>query len=66
MPEPTVFLKKTLPAVSIVRPTNTVGAAAVDFVEFFVKEGLFSGQSPQFFTLLNRLATEAEQARRLP
>ena len=66
MPEPTIFLKKTLPAVSIVRPTNTKGAAAVDFVEFFVKEGLFSGQSPQFFTLLNRLATEAEQARRLP
>jgi hypothetical protein len=66
MPEPTIFLKKTLPAVSIVRPTNTVGAAAVDFVEFFVKEGLFRGQSPEFFTLLNRLAAEAEQARRRP
>jgi ferritin-like protein len=66
MPEPTIFLKKTLPAVSIVRPTNTVGAAAVDFVEFFVKEGLFRGQSPEFFTLLNRLAAEAEKARRRP
>ena len=64
MPEPTVFLKKTLPAVSIVRPTNTQGVAAVDFVEFFVKEGLFRGQSPQFFATLNQLATEAEEAKR--
>ena len=64
MPEPTLFLKKTLPAVSIVRPTNTQGVAAVDFVEFFVKEGLFRGQSPQFFATLNRLATEAEEAKR--
>jgi hypothetical protein len=64
MPEPTLFLKKTLPAVSIVRPTNTQGVAAVDFVEFFVKEGLFRGQSPQFFATLNRLAAEAEEAKR--
>jgi hypothetical protein len=64
MPEPTVFLRKTLPAVSIVRPTNTQGVAAVDFVEFFVKEGLFRGQSPQFFATLNQLAAEAEEARR--
>jgi hypothetical protein len=64
MPEPTAFLKKTLPAVSIVRPTNTQGVATVDFVEFFVKEGLFRGQSPQFFATLNRLATEAEEAKR--
>jgi ferritin-like protein len=66
MPEPTVFLRKTLPAVSIIRPTNTQGAAAVDFVEFFVNEGLFKGQPPEFFTLLNGLAAEAEQARRRP
>jgi hypothetical protein len=64
MPEPTVFLKRTLPAVSIVRPTNTQGAAAVDFVEFFVKEGLFRGQPPAFFATLNQLATQAEEARR--
>src|SRR6478672_9374733 len=64
MPEPTVFLKKTLPAVSIVRPTNTQGVAAVDFVEFFVNEGLFRGQSPAFFATLNQLATEAEEAKR--
>jgi hypothetical protein len=64
MPEPTIFLKKTFPAVSIVRPTNTRGAAAVDFVEFFVKEGLFKGQPPEFFALLNRLAAAAEEASR--
>jgi hypothetical protein len=64
MPEPTVFLRQTFPAVSIVRPTNTQGAAAVDFVEFFVKEGLFKGQPQEFFALLNQLAAEAEAARR--
>ena len=64
MPEPTIFLNKTLPAVSIVRPTNTQGVAAVDFVEFFVNEGLFSGQSPAFFATLNELAAEAEKAGR--
>jgi hypothetical protein len=64
MPEPTIFLRKTLPAVSIVRPTNTQGATAVDFVEFFVKEGLFRGQSREFFATLSQLSAEAEEARR--
>jgi hypothetical protein len=63
MPEPTVFLRKSLPIVSIVRPTNTQGAAT-GVVEFLTAMGLFKGQSSGFFETLRRLAREADAARR--
>jgi hypothetical protein len=63
MPEPTVFLSKKLPAVSIVRPTATDGAAAAA-LNFLTADGLFIGQSPQFFQFMRNLAEEADQARR--
>ncbi len=62
MPEPTIFLKKTLPAVSIVRPTNTKGAA-MGAVEALTEDGLFRGQPAEFFAVLKKLAEEAEEAR---
>jgi hypothetical protein len=65
MPEPTIFLKKSLPICSIVRPTNTEGAA-MGVVEFLTAMGLFKGQTPGFFTKLKELATEADAARRQP
>jgi hypothetical protein len=61
MPEPTVFLSRKFPAVSIIRPTETRGAA-MGAVEFLSDSGLFSGQSPQFFRFLTRLAREADAA----
>jgi hypothetical protein len=64
MPEPTIFLKKSFPAVSIVRPTNTKGVA-MGAVEFLTADGLFRGQVPAFFETLKHLAAEAEEARRL-
>ena len=64
MPEPTIFLKKTFPAVSIVRPTNTNGAA-MGAVQALTEDGLFRGQSPEFFATLKKLAQEAEEAQRL-
>jgi hypothetical protein len=62
MPEPTVFLRKSLPIVSIVRPTGTHGIA-MGVVEFLTAMGLFKGQKdPAFFATLKRLASEADAA----
>ncbi len=61
MPEPTTFLKKSLPAVSIVRPTKTAGAALAAF-EGLVAEGLFRGQSKAFIDASVELAKAADAA----
>jgi hypothetical protein len=61
MPEPTAFLNRTFPAVSIVRPTGTRGAA-MSAVKALVADGLFIGQPRQFFTTLIALAEAADAA----
>ena len=48
MPEPTVFLNRKFPVVSIIRPTNTAGAA-MGAVKALTADGLFIGQPPAFF-----------------
>ena len=63
MPEPTVFLDRKFPVVSIIRPTETTGAAH-GAVKFLTDMGLFIGQAPQFFATLNDLATQADSAQR--
>jgi Ferritin-like domain len=63
MPEPTVFLKRSLPAVSIVRPTKTAGAAMAA-VKALTADGLFIGHSQEFFEALKELATAADAAQR--
>ena len=63
MPEPTVFLNRTLPVCSIARPTETQGAAT-GAAQFFTAMGLFAGQSKQFFSALNGLAAAADTAQR--
>jgi hypothetical protein len=45
MPEPTIFLNRKFPAVSIVRPTQTSGAA-MGALNALTADGLFIGQSP--------------------
>jgi hypothetical protein len=62
MPEPCPFLRKSLPIVSIVRPTNTQGIA-MGVVEFLTAMGLFKGQSKGFFEALKQLASEADAAK---
>ncbi len=62
MPEPTVFLDRKFPVCSIVRPTQTEGAA-MGAVEFLTRTGLFVGQSAEFFQVLVELAWEADSAR---
>lgn len=63
MPEPTVFLSRNFPAVSIIRPTETEGAA-MGAVESLIGDGLFIGQPGSFFATLKELAREADAARR--
>ena len=62
MPEPTVFLDRKFPICSIVRPTETKGAA-MGAVKFLTDTGLFRGQSAEFFALLTGLAQAADAAR---
>ena len=53
MPEPTVFLSKQFPAVSIIRPTATKGAA-MGALKALTADGLFIGQSKAFFDFMTR------------
>jgi hypothetical protein len=62
MPEPTIFLSRKFPVVSIIRPTETKGAA-MGAVKALTADGLFIGQSPEFFRVLSDLAEAADAAR---
>jgi hypothetical protein len=62
MPEPTIFLNRKFPIVSIIRPTQTKGAA-MGALKALTDDGLFIGQSREFFALLTRLAKAADAAR---
>jgi hypothetical protein len=63
MPEPCPFINASLPACSVVRPTNTTGAAT-GALKFLTAMGLFIGQSDAFFTYMSGLATAADAAQR--
>jgi hypothetical protein len=63
MPEPTPFLNTSFPICSIIRPTNTVGAA-MGAVNALTADGLFKGQTTEFMQLLQDLASDADQAKR--
>ena len=62
MPEPTIFLDRTFPICSIIRPTETDGAAMAA-LNALTADGLFIGQPPAFFALLTQLAEAADHAR---
>src|SRR6266705_698408 len=65
MPEPTIFLSRKFPAVSIIRPTQIAGSGgAVATIKSFTADGLFIGQPPEFFAVLHNLAEQADAARR--
>jgi hypothetical protein len=63
MPEPCPFISTSLPACSVVRPTNTTGVAT-GALKFLTGMGLFIGQSDAFFTFMTNLATAADAAQR--
>jgi hypothetical protein len=64
MPEPCPFLDRSLPIVSIIRPTKTEGAA-MGALQFLTDMGLFIGQSPAFFDYMTQLAQAADRARHM-
>lgn len=63
MPEPCPFLDKKFPVCSIVRPTETKGAAMAA-VTGLINSGLFIGQPTRFFRVLHGLAMAADSAQR--
>ena len=64
LPEPCEFISKSLPPCSVIRPTLTQNGGAVATIKAFTEDLLFLGQSPAFFSLVNRLAVEADSVRR--
>jgi hypothetical protein len=63
MPEPCPFISTSLPACSVIRPTNPTGAA-MGALKFLTAMGLFINQSEAFFTFLTDLAEAADAAQR--
>jgi hypothetical protein len=63
MPEPCPFINTSLPPCSVIRPTNTTGAA-MGALKFLTAMGLFIGQSNSFFAFLTGLAEAADAAQR--
>jgi hypothetical protein len=63
-PVPTEFIDANLPRCAVIRPSSDKFAGAVAAANGFIADGLFKGQSPEFFTLLNQLATAADAATR--
>jgi hypothetical protein len=62
MPEPCPFLSRKFPPCSIIRPTETKGAA-MGALTALTADGLFIGQSKEFFELLRDLAEDADEAK---
>jgi hypothetical protein len=63
MPEPTEFLSQNFPPCSIIRPTNP-NKVAMGAVKALTADGLFRGQSRDFFEFLTDLAEDADAAQR--
>ncbi|MGN6431391.1 MAG: ferritin-like domain-containing protein [Gaiellaceae bacterium] len=59
MPEPTIFLDRKFPICSIIRPTQTDGAA-MGALKALTDNGLFRGQSAGFFAVMTDLARAAD------
>ena len=62
MPEPCPFLNRSFPICLVIRPTETTDAAMGAF-NSLAGDGLFIGQTPEFFDLLKDLARDADRAR---
>jgi hypothetical protein len=63
-PVPCEFISPKLPKVAIIRPLTDKFAGAVAAVASLTASGLFTGQSKQFLQTVQKLAEEADAARR--
>ncbi|HEY3765188.1 MAG TPA: ferritin-like domain-containing protein [Gaiellales bacterium] len=64
MPEPTDFIRKDLPKCSVIRPSTVHNSGAMAAVAALTANGLFDGQSKQFFAAAHGLARAADAAHR--
>src|SRR2546423_4931044 len=64
MPEPCEFIRRSLPACSIIRPTGPGQLDATGVINSFIADGLFRVQPPQFLQLITSLASAADAAER--
>lgn len=64
MPEPCAFLSNSLPECAIIRPTLDQFGGAVAISQALTQDGLFRGQSEEFFSAAMALATAADAAQR--
>jgi hypothetical protein len=63
-PVPCEFINADLPHVSIIRPLDDKFGGAVATIASFTADGLFVGQTKEFFQTVNQLAEEADAAKR--
>jgi hypothetical protein len=63
-PVPCEFISPNLPHVAIIRPLTDKFAGAVATIASFTADGLFIGQTPEFFKVVNQLAEAADAAHR--
>jgi hypothetical protein len=63
-PVPAEFISPKLPLCATIRPLTDKFAGAQATVQFLTAMNLFQGQPKEFFTLLQRMAEEADGAQR--
>jgi hypothetical protein len=61
-PVPCQFINPDLPHCAVIRPSSDRFAGAVAAINSFTEDGLFHGQSPQFFQFITELAEQADAA----
>jgi hypothetical protein len=63
-PVPCEFISADLPRCAVIRPTSDKFAGAQAAVTALTNDGLFTGQTPEFFQAVTKLAQEADAAAR--
>ena len=63
-PVPCEFISADLPHCAVIRPSDDRFAGAVATIASFTADGLFIGQQPKFFQVVQQLAEEADAATR--
>ena len=63
-PVPCEFISSNLPHVAVIRPLQDKFAGAVAAVAGLTADGLFTGQSQEFLSLLQQMAQDADAAER--
>lgn len=63
-PVPAQFISPSLPLCATIRPTDDKFAGAQATIKSFTDDGMFIGQSAEFLSVLNQLATAADAAAR--